>query len=181
MYGVNRSMKQLALTLLFLSMSLQAGAQSGVIAVTNDGRQVLLNSNQTWEYVQLESDGPENSAVLEVTEVVEMDEACRLQVKLQNNLGYHISSLVPRLRVTNQNGIVYTSTSLSFTAIKPTNSKYVFVQFSGIGCRDISEVLVYDASRCKMGEIDQFNEEPGQCLSRIYVEPSDLINISRAS
>jgi hypothetical protein len=37
--------------------------------------------------------------------------------------------------------------------------------------------VVFDASRCKMGEIDQFNEEKGECLSRIYVEPSDLINI----
>ncbi|NQX87675.1 MAG: DUF3157 family protein [Halioglobus sp.] len=174
-------MKQLGLALLFLSLSVVALAQSGIIAVTSDGQQVLLNSDQTWEYVQLESDGPENSAVLEVTEVVEMDEACRLQVKLQNNLGYRISSLVPRLRVINQDNILYTATSLSFTAVKPTKAKYAFVQFSGIGCRDISEVLVFDASRCKMGEIDQFNEEPGQCLSRIYVQPSDLININRAS
>jgi hypothetical protein len=174
-------MKQLAITLLLMLMSLGAAAQSGIIAVTADGRQVLLSSNQRWEYVQLEASGPDNSAVLEVTEVVEMDDACRLQVRLQNNLGYRISSLVPRLRVTNQDGVVYSSRSLSFTAIKPTKAKYVFVQFSGIGCRDISEVLVFDASRCKMGEIDQFNEEPGQCLSRIYVEPSDLINISRAS
>lgn len=174
-------MKQVALILLFLSLSLQATAQSGVIAVTNDGRQVLLKSNQTWEYVQTESSGPETSAVLEVTEVVEMDDACRLQVKLQNNLGYRISSLVPRLAVSNMDDVLYTTRSLSFTAIKPTKAKYVYVQFSGIGCRDISEVLVFDASRCKMGEIDQFNEEPGQCLSRIYVEPSDLININRAS
>ena len=100
---------------------------------------------------------------------------------MQNNLGYRISSLVPRLAVRNQEGILYTTRSLSFTALKPTKAKYTFVQFSGIGCRDISQVQVFDASRCKMGEIDQFNEMPGQCLSRIYVQPSDLINFTRAS
>jgi len=30
-----------------------------------------------------------------------------------------------------------------------------------------------------MGEIDQFNEEEGECLSHIFVEPSDKINISK--
>jgi hypothetical protein len=30
-----------------------------------------------------------------------------------------------------------------------------------------------------MGDIDQFNEEEGQCLARVHVEPSDLINISK--
>ena len=30
-----------------------------------------------------------------------------------------------------------------------------------------------------VGDIDMFNEEDGQCLSHIYVEPSDLIDISK--
>lgn len=164
-----------------MSLAMQAVAQSGTFAFTPDGKRILLNGDQTWEYAQLATGEPDNSAVLEVTEVVEMDDACRLQVRMQNNLGYRISSLVPRLAVYNQDDILYTTRSLSFTALKPTKAKYTFVQFTGIGCRDISQVLVFDAGRCKMGEIDQFNEEPGQCLSRIYVQPSDLINFNRAS
>jgi len=172
-------MKQLLLAVFLLSLSLELAAQSGVYAVTGDGRRVLLNADNTWEYAQVESRDPESSAILSVTEVVEMDTACKLQVKLENKLGYRISSLVPRLSVRNQDGVVYMERSLSFTSIKPTDSKYTEVQFTGIGCRDISQVWVSDASRCKMGEIDQFNEEAGQCLSHIYVEPSDLINISK--
>lgn len=175
-------MRYFAIVFLLLSLSAPVAAQSVINAFTYEGKRVVLNSNGTWEYLQLdESSDPERSAVLEVTEVVEMDEACKLQIKMQNNLGYRISSLVPRLAVHNQEGILYTTQSLSFTALKPTNAKYTYVQFTGIGCRDISKVLVFDASRCKMGEIDQFNEEPGQCLSHIYVQPSDLINFVRAS
>lgn len=173
-------MKNVVLVVVLLSLSVQVTAQSEINAFTYDGKRVLLRSDQTWEYINLETSAPEKSALLEVTEVVEMDEACRLQIRMQNNLGYHISSLVPRLAVHNQDGVLYTTVSLSFTALKPTRAKYTSIQVTGLGCRDISQVLVFDAGRCKMGEIDQFNEEPGQCLSRIYVQPSDLINFVRA-
>ena len=172
-------MKYLVFFVMTLTLTLEAGAQTGIYAFTSDGKRVLLKNNQTWEYASVESDGPENSAVLSVTEVVEMDTACRFQIRLQNNLGYRISALVPRLSVMNQDGILYDSKSISFTAIKPTMTKYTYIQFSGIGCHEMSQLLVSDASRCKMGEIDPFNEETGQCLSHIYVEPSDLINISK--
>ena len=172
-------MKQFAPFIVIFMLSLEASAQANIHAFTSDGRRVLLKSNQTWEYIQTESDEPENSAVLSVTEVVEMDTACRFQIRLQNNLGYRISALVPRLSVLNQDGIVFDSKSISFTAIKPTKAKYTYVQFTGLGCHEMSQVMVSEASRCKMGEIDPFNEEPGQCLSHIYVEPSDLINISK--
>ena len=59
------------------------------------------------------------------------------------------------------------------------NEKYTEVQFAGIGCKDIAHVKVYDAARCNMGDIDQWNEEEGECLSHLYVEPSELINMSK--
>jgi hypothetical protein len=40
-------------------------------------------------------------------------------------------------------------------------------------------IKVIDASRCRMGDIDQWNEEEGECFSHLYIEPSDLINISK--
>jgi len=154
-------------------------AQAGLYAYTGDGRRVLLKPDQTWEYIQLPSESAEDSVVLSVTEVVEMDTACRIQIKLQNNLGYRIYSLVPRLSIRNADGIVYTTKSLSYSAVRPTEARYTNVQFNGIGCRDISQVWVSDAGRCKMGEIDQFNEKEGECLSHIFVEPSDKINMSK--
>ncbi|MCP4467823.1 MAG: hypothetical protein GY813_13880 [Halieaceae bacterium] len=174
---VSGVMKQLAMAIFLCSLSLQALAQEATQAYTSDGRRVMLNTDGTWDYFEVGSSDPGNSAVLRVTEVYEMDDACRVQFQLTNNLGYRISSLVPRLAVHNMDDIVYTERSLSYSAVKPTDSKWKSVQFTGLGCRDISRVVVFDASRCKMGEIDQFNEEKGECLSRIYVEPSDLINI----
>ena len=172
-------MKQLSTIIAFLMLGLEAIAHEGTYAFTTEGRKVFLKNDQTWEYVTVSIGEPKSSAVLSVTEVVEMEQACRLQIRLQNNLGYRIGSLIPRLAVRNVEGIIFDSKSLSFTALKPTAAKYTFVQFTGIGCRDISQITVFDSGRCKMGDIDPFNEEPDQCLGHIYVEPSDLIPISK--
>ena len=148
-------------------------------AVTLDGQQVLLKDDNTWEFITVEQGDPSGSAVLTVTRIWEMEKACRLQFRLQNNLGYRISTLVPRLTIVNQQGVVYDSKSIAFASIKPTNNKYTDVQFEGIGCHEISHVKVHDAARCRMGDIDQWNEEEGQCLGHIFVEPSHMINISK--
>ncbi len=162
-------------------VTLQAVGDHGVPeieAVTLDGRVVKLLENHTWEYVEYEEGDPETSAVLTVTKVHEMDEACRLQLHLENNLTFKIRSLVPRFTVYNQEDIMYESISKSFTGIKPTRDLYRDIQFS-LGCRDISRIIVHGAERCTMGDIDMFNEEEGQCLGHIYVTPTDLINISK--
>jgi hypothetical protein len=182
------AMKQAILFSLFLLLPLVANAQAepvatipaaGIKAMTMDGRQVLLKSDNTWEFVSLAQGDPSVSAVLSVTRIWDMEEACKLQFRLQNNLGYRISNLVPRMSVQNQAGVVYDSKSISFASLNPTTEKYTEVQFAGIGCKDIAHVKVYDAARCNMGDIDQWNEEEGECLSHLYVEPSSLINISK--
>jgi hypothetical protein len=152
---------------------------SGLKALTMDGRQVLLKADNTWEFVALTQGDPSMSAVLSVTRIWDMDEACKLQFRLRNNLGYRISTLVPRMSVQNLAGVIYDSKSISFASLKPTTEKYTEVQFSGIGCKDIARVKVYDAARCNMGDIDQWNEKEGECLGHLYVEPSELINISK--
>lgn len=150
-----------------------------ISAVTLDGRRVVLNTDNTWEFVSAQEADPATSAVLAVTRVWEMEDACKLQFRLQNNLGYRISALVPRMTIQNEAGIIYDTKSLSFASIKPTDDQYTEIQFSGIGCHAISHLKVFDAARCRMGEIDQWNEEEGQCLSLMYVEPSTEINISK--
>ena len=176
-------MKQLILSTLMLLVSLHVGAQTDatgdIKAVTFDGRDVLLKSDHTWDFAQLAEGDPSNSAVLTITRIWEMQDACKLQFRLQNNMDYRISALVPRLSVQNQEGVIYDSKSISFASIKPTDDQYTEVQFSGIGCHAISHMKVYDAARCRMGEMDLWNEKEGECLSHIYVEPSQDINISK--
>ncbi|MEZ5570831.1 MAG: hypothetical protein R3E64_02315 [Halioglobus sp.] len=176
-------MKQLVLSLSILLLGIATGAQAqsdeNLKAVTLDGRPVLLKSDNTWEFEPVEPGDPSTSAVLSVTRLWDMEDACKLQFRLQNNLGYRISALVPRLSVQNNDGIIYDTKSIAFASIKPTNDQYTEIQFSGIGCHNIAHIKVFDAGRCRMGEIDQWNEEEGECLSHIYVEPSQDINISK--
>ena len=182
-------MKQLILMTLILLLSLAVQAQSqleqiepeaeDIKAVTKDGRQILLKGDHTWEFVQFQQGDPSTSAVLSVTKVWELQEACKLQFRLQNNLGYKIGAIVPRFTVQNPQGIVYVSPSISFNGILPTDDKYTEIQISGIGCHEISHMKLIDASRCRMGPIDMWNEKDGECLSHIYLEPSEEINISK--
>lgn len=170
----------LSLVFLFsLVTSTQVQAGDVINAVTMDGRRVVLNDDNTWEFVHSAEADPATSAVLAVTKIWEMDQACKLQFRLQNNLGYRISALVPRMSIQNKDGVIYDTKSISFASIKPTDDQYTEIQFSGIGCHAISQIKVFDAARCRMGEIDQWNEKEGECLSLIYVEPSNEINISK--
>jgi len=149
-------------------------------AITSDGRMVVLYENHRWEFVEIEHGDPKSSAVLVVTELKEMQEACGMQLHLQNNTGHKIRSLTPRLTVYNEENIVFDHKSVSFTSIKPGRDQYRRLQFNGIGCHEIRWVRVHDAEHCMIGSaIDMFNAEEGQCLSLIHVVPSDLINISK--
>lgn len=169
------------LCLLALVPALAAYGQKevGINATTYDGRDVILHEDHTWEFVEYQPGNPETSAVLTILKVVEMDEACRLEMRLQNNLNFKIRSLVPAFSVFNQSGTLFETRSKGFAGIKPTKRQYKTLQFNGIGCRDISRIRVHGAERCTMGNIDMFNAEEGQCLGYIYVEPTDLINISK--
>lgn len=191
-------MKQMTLIALLLFSSfaahVQAQSEAELKAVTTDGRQVRLNSDYTWEFIEFVAGNPANSAVLTVTQVWEMQDACKLQFRMQNNLGYKIHALVPRFSIIKSGDIlydnppissiksgdiVYDNPSISFTSIMPTKNKYTEMQISGIGCHDIAQLKVIDAARCRMGELDQWNEKDGECLSHIYIEPSQEINISK--
>lgn len=181
--AVYSSMKQLTRFALILLLALHAPVEArqdpDIRALTIDGRSVILRGDHTWDFLEPKEGDPSSSAVLSVTEVHEMEDACRIEFRLLNNFGSRISTLVPRLAAFNKEGIIFESPSLSFTSIKPTKTQYTKIQITGIGCRDISKLKVADAAHCKMGNIDMFNEEEGQCLSHIYVEPSDLINITK--
>jgi len=179
---------QVLMTGLFTAVLALAVAPAGaaheevgdIDALTSDGRLVVLRDDHTWNFVDLKDNDPANSAVLTVTEVKEMQEACGLQLRVKNNLGHRIRSIVPRFSVYNKDDIVYDAKSQSFTAIKPTKTQYKRIQFNGIGCHEIKWIRVHGAERCTIGDVvDMFNEEEGQCLSFIYVEPSDMINISK--
>jgi hypothetical protein len=173
--------KQIALVVAIALLSLDAHTadNADLTAVTPDGRSVILKSDNTWEFFTPEPGDPATSAVLTVTAVREMGQACEVSFRLDNNFGSKIVSLVPRLEIYNKDGILYDNPSISFATIKPTKHERTKIQFSGIGCHEISVLKVSDAKHCRMGDIDMWNEEEGECLGHLYVVPSDLINITK--
>ena len=154
-------------------------ASADMEAVTKDGRHVILKDDNTWEYIQSEEGDPSKSAVLSVIKVEDLGSICKVGIRLQNNLGYRIDSLVPTFSVYKPGGLHFESVSKGFSSIKPTRDLYREVTFHGIGCSELDYVLVHDADQCNMGPLDKYNNEEGECLSKIFVEPSDLINIRK--
>jgi hypothetical protein len=153
--------------------------REGIEIITPDGRHVLLRHDNTWEYIQVEQGLPSKSALIEVANIKELSNACRIGLRLTNNLGYKIKSLVPNFSAYTRDGVLYETVSKSFSALKPTRDQYRQIQFIGLRCQDIDRIMVHGAGHCSMGPMDKFNESEGECLSHIYVQASDLIKISK--
>ena len=163
----------------FLALLFCLEASADTEAVTKDGRHVILKDNKTWEYIQFTEGDPSKSAVLSIVNVEDLGSACTIGLRLQNNLGYKIKGLVPTFSAYKIGGLRFDSTSKSFSSIKPTRDLYREIQFHAIGCSEIDYILVHDADQCDMGQLDKYNNEEGECLRRIFVEPSALINIRK--
>lgn len=151
----------------------------GVMVITPDGRRVLLKNDHTWEVIEVVHGDPSTSAVLTVANIRGVRNACTVGLRLENNLGYTIKSLIPSFSVHTQDGVSFETVSKAFSSIKPTRNQYRQIQFIGITCDDIGHVRVHGAEHCSMGLMDKFNESEGECLSHIYVQPSDLIRITK--
>ena len=163
----------------FLALLFCVAASADMEAVTKDGRHVILKDDKTWEYIQSKEGDPSKSAVLSVINVEDLSSICKIGLRLQNNLGYRIKSLVPTFSVYKTGGLRFESVSKGFSSIKPTRDLYREIQFHAIGCSEIDYILVHDADQCDMGQLDKYNNEEGECLRRIFVEPSALINIRK--
>ncbi len=151
----------------------------GIDVLTPDGRHVLLMDDHTWKYIEVEQGLPSESALMKVANIKEFTNACKIGIRITNNLGYFIKSVVPSFSAYNRDGVLYETVSKSFSSIKPTREQYRQIQFVGLRCQDISRILVHGAEHCHMGDLDKFNEEKGECLARIYVQASDQIEITK--
>lgn len=149
----------------------------GVVVITPDGRRVLLRDDHTWEVLEVDQGDASASAVITVANVRGLRNACKVGLRLHNNLGYNIKSLIPSFSAHTAKGVAYETVSKAFSSIKPTRDQYQQIQFIGITCEEIGHIRVHGAEHCSMGSIDKFNEAEGECLSHIFVQPSELIKI----
>jgi hypothetical protein len=153
--------------------------KTGIRVMTPDGRHVLLMEDYTWEYVEIEPGVPDSSAVMTVANIHKSRNACKIGLKLTNNLGFKIKSLVPSFTAYTGEGVRYETVSKAFSSIKPTLDQYRQIQFIGLRCEDIDRIQVHGADHCNMGPLDKFTQEMGKCLGYIHVQASDLIEISK--
>lgn len=151
----------------------------GVVVVTPDGRRVLLRDDHTWEDIEVDQEDPAVSAVMSVANISGVRNACKVGLRLKNNLGYKIKSLIPSFSVYTKKGVRFETVSKAFSSIKPTRDQYRQIQFVGITCEDIGHIRVHGAEHCSMGSMDKFNEAEGECLGHIHVQDSDLIKITK--
>ena len=148
-----------------------------------DGRTVRLNDDRTWEYVDeaAEEGGAqkEGYAVLTVVRKTQSPTGCRFGLRMRNELGYKIKSLVPEFSAYTRDGILYQTIARDFYEIKPTRNLFRQIHFSGIRCDEIAYIKVQGADRCTMGPYTKFSSNSGECLARIRVEPNELIKITK--
>ncbi len=145
--------------------------------ITPHGRRVLLKDDHTWQYVEAANEPEVAQVSLEVVRIVPSPNACRIGLKLVNATSILVTSLVPQFTAYTRDQVPFDTVFQAFTGIKPTNSEYQEIQFTGIDCEDIAYVLVHGADRCSMGELSKFSATKGECLKRIAVRKSDLIRI----
>jgi len=151
----------------------------GVVVVTPYGRRVLLKDDHTWEEIEVVQEDPLTSAVITVANIRGLRNACNVGLRLENNLGFNIKSLIPNFTAYTPKGVAYETVSKAFSSIKPTKNQYRQIQFIGITCDDIGHVRIHGGDHCSMGPMDKFNESEGECLSHVFVQPSDLIKITK--
>jgi hypothetical protein len=183
--------KKTLLCLATLVTTLAANSQADIPAVTEDGRAVILRDDQTWEFVEqaeVAAEESEATAVepadlevltLAVEKRVEGGRSCTLGLRLTNNSSHKVSSMVPQLSAMTGEDVLFDTVFISFHSIKPTLSQYAEANIRGLSCADIGRIRVHGADRCDFAELDKYNATNGECLARIRVLESELIQIAK--
>ncbi|HVN35616.1 MAG TPA: hypothetical protein VMU96_10230 [Casimicrobiaceae bacterium] len=147
-----------------------------------DGDRILLKDDGTWVRLKKEaSDGPKEGreAVLRLESKTELGVGCRYLLRLQNDFPYEIRSIVPAFFAYRPNGVIYDTQSVNFNTVRPGDSQTRQIQFLGIACKDIARLQVGGGDRCELGELDRFSNGKGECLSRVRVVASDLVQFDK--
>jgi len=147
-----------------------------------DGSRILIKDDGTW--IRLDKKPSDSSkeggeAVLRLESKTELGVGCRYQMRLQNDFPYEIRSLVPAFFAYRPNGVIYDTQSVNFNTVRPGDAQTRQIQFVGIACKDIARLQVGGGDRCELGELDRFSNEKGECLSRVRIVASDLVQFDK--
>jgi hypothetical protein len=157
-----------------------------------DGRRILLKDDGTWQYVEGKGGAKEaakepardkpkvvGEAVLTVERKVDGSGGCIFGLRLLNSFPHPVQSFVPTFSAIRSNDIAYDSVTTGFVNLKPGDGQSREILFRGISCQDIARVQVSGGDRCVMGDLDRFVLDPGACLQRIRIAPSELVRFDK--
>jgi hypothetical protein len=154
-------------------------AQADVKATTSDGREVLLRPNGTWIPVEQAKPDRPRLAVLTLEKRADLPRGCRIGLRLQNDLGASIRTLVLRFTAYKDGDIPFETVSRGYSYVKPTTSQYQEVTFRGIACDDVSFVEIFAARNCHVGELTKYSADAEDCLQLFEVTPSEQMVLSK--
>ena len=161
-------------------LCLAAAAAGDIKATTEDGRQVILRDNGTWDFAaEIDEDQGEHRAVLTLEDKSELARGCRLGLRLDNQLTAQIRTLVLRFTAYKGDDIAFETVSRGFSYLKPTTSQYQQIAFRGIQCDEISSVEVSAARNCHVGDLTKYSASADHCLELIEVAPSQILLIAK--
>ena len=154
-----------------------APALAQIEALTGDGRRVLLHDDGTWEYAP----EPEGEAAaplrLEVLSMADVRGRCVIGLRLHNDAGYLVTSLVLQFEAQVGDGVAFDNEFVGFASIKPTLDQYRSLAFERLACKDIAAIRVHGGDRCTMDDLTKFSPATGECLRRVRILDTPLVRI----
>jgi hypothetical protein len=119
------------------------------------------------------------AAVLSVHLRKEYGDACMYGVSLTNNLDVKVTNIAVRLSAYILNGVRYDTITRNFYELRPTETQYREVTFTGIKCSEIQYIGVADPGRCAVGQVNRFITEAGDCAKFIDVADTRLVSLRK--
>ena len=104
-------------------------------------------------------------------------DSCIFTVRLHNITSHRIRNLVPQFSAIIMNDVVFATISAEFFEIGPSNEQARSVRFRGITCDRILRLKIHGASNCRMGTLNRNTATSFECLRRIKVNESTVVNV----
>lgn len=179
---MNRSSNFISFLLLVLLPLSVSGESSMTLP---DGRQTSYETDNTVRVADgsASTNSPvENNieqAVLSVDRVMDRGNSCSIALRLHNTTSFRIRNVVPQFSAMITGNVVFATISAEFFEINPSSVQERTIRFRGISCDEITGLKVHGANNCRMGSLNRNTASSFECLRRIKVSESEVINIFR--
>ena len=107
----------------------------------------------------------------------EQSNSCHFTVRLHNTTSHRVRNVVPQFSAINKDDMVYGTISREFYEIRPNGEQERSIRFRGITCDEIIGLRIHGANNCRMGTLNRNTATSFECLRRIKVHKSSVVNV----